>query len=167
LFVFALRSCPEFIALTRRVVAGYVFTVPSSFEIAVGGLNHWRFSVSTIAEIHAIHSQRLAQISRVRSCVLVRIFCAEKSIPEISNDAKIVCFSTVVMQSMSTLSPIQIRIVSWIRMVIEVMNRHVAQICSAHPRTKSSLRNARHYHSNEKDREYRTNSRFRQEPNWS
>ena len=57
-----------------------------------------------------------------------QIFCTEKSIPKISNDAKIVCFSAVVMQRMSTLSPIQIRIVSWIRMVIEVVNRHVAQI---------------------------------------
>src|SRR5450759_3463138 len=47
-----------------------------------------------------------------QACTLVEIFCTEKSIPKISNDAKIVCFSAVVMQRMSTLSPIQIRIVS-------------------------------------------------------
>jgi hypothetical protein len=35
------------------------------------------------------------------------------------------------------------------------------------PRTKSSLLNAQHYSNNEKARKYRTNSHFRQEPNWS
>jgi hypothetical protein len=34
LFAFTLRPCAEFIALTRRLDAGYVVTAPSFFEIA-------------------------------------------------------------------------------------------------------------------------------------
>src|SRR5450830_40872 len=65
-----------------------------------------------------------------QACTSVQIFCTEKSIPKISNDAKIVCFSAVVVQRMSALGPIQIRTASWIGMVIEVVNRHVAQIAN-------------------------------------
>jgi|SRR5450830_1472268 len=65
-----------------------------------------------------------------QACASVQILRTEKSIPKISNDSKIVRFSAVVVQRVSTLGPIQIRIVSWIRMVIEVVNRHVAQIAN-------------------------------------